>query len=233
MKPTPLTLAITAAAIALAAYAGTQFFSHPATAGKPAPVALPQSNDMHKITEEPASAPHAQKIQGGKIPADETVTPTSAPRGDESIVKRPSPQPASAPMAVASRDRTDAPPTASRSRSSDTQTPLTDQAQAQTVQPTQSSQIVYEVEPGVRAPAALIDDGKPLTPGQAKAIDLVGESFDANVAAATNSSASQSADPQVVWEAARKTADENFRLFFGDDAYNQKTLQAAQEALQK
>jgi hypothetical protein len=35
---------------------------------------------------------------------------------------------------------------------------------------------------------------------------------------------------QEAWEEARQTADERYRLFFGDDAYNGATLEAAIEA---
>ena len=47
--------------------------------------------------------------------------------------------------------------------------------------------------------------------------------FDATIAAAD--------DPAAVWEEARQHADNRYRLLFGDNAYNQKTMQDAIDAL--
>jgi hypothetical protein len=88
------------------------------------------------------------------------------------------------------------------------------------------------LEPGIRAPIALINDNAARTPAQAAALDQVAQSFDASVAAAVGSSSNEPTVSAEAFDAARAAADANYRLLFGDEAYNSKLLEAAREALQ-
>jgi hypothetical protein len=83
---------------------------------------------------------------------------------------------------------------------------------------------VYEIDPGVKAPVALAGTGEPLPPPQAAAIEQIGRDFDRAVEAGGGT--------EEAWESARKAADERYRLLFGDEAFNQKTLREAREALE-
>jgi len=83
------------------------------------------------------------------------------------------------------------------------------------------------VPPGARVPAILMDagspqDGVPINSIISGIIDEFVETI--NEAQRTNQ------NMQEAWEEARQTADERYRLFFGDDAYNGATLEAAIEA---
>ena len=83
------------------------------------------------------------------------------------------------------------------------------------------------VPPGARVPAILMDagspqDGVPINNIISGIIDEFVETI--NEAKRTNQ------NMQEAWEEARQTADERYRLFFGDDAYNGATLEAAIEA---
>jgi len=83
------------------------------------------------------------------------------------------------------------------------------------------------VPTGARVPAILMDagspqDGVPINSIISGIIDEFVETI--NEAQRTNQ------NMQEAWEEARQTADERYRLFFGDDAYNGATLEAAIEA---
>jgi hypothetical protein len=86
-----------------------------------------------------------------------------------------------------------------------------------------SGGIEYEIPAGMRAPAAFLPADRPLTPPMERFLDDVRREFDAKIAAAE--------DPATVWEEAREHADARYRLLFGDEAYNRKTMQDAIEAL--
>lgn len=75
----------------------------------------------------------------------------------------------------------------------------------------------------MRAPVVFLPEDRPLTPPMEKFLENVRDEFDAAIAAAD--------DPATVWEAARQRADDRYRLLFGDDAYNRKTMRDAMEAL--
>jgi hypothetical protein len=83
--------------------------------------------------------------------------------------------------------------------------------------------IIYEIDPGVKAPVALAGIGEPLTPQKAAAVEQIVREFDQAVEAGGGT--------EEAWEAARRAADERYRLLFGDEAFNQKTLREAREAL--
>jgi len=81
----------------------------------------------------------------------------------------------------------------------------------------------YDIPAGMRAPVAFLPEDRPLTPPMEKFLENVRDEFDAAIAAAD--------DPATVWEDARQRADDRYRFLFGDDAYNQKTMRDALEAL--
>lgn len=92
------------------------------------------------------------------------------------------------------------------------------------VEPTElATTLEYEIPAGMRAPVVFLPEDRPLTPPMEKFLENVRDEFDATIAAAD--------DPATVWEAARQQADDRYRLLFGDDAYNQKTMRDAIEAL--
>lgn len=84
--------------------------------------------------------------------------------------------------------------------------------------------IVYEIEAGMRAPVALLPHDKPMSPQVAAALESIRQDFDKAVSTAP--------DPAAAWEDARKRADEEYKMFFGFDAYNQRAMQDALEALE-
>jgi hypothetical protein len=69
----------------------------------------------------------------------------------------------------------------------------------------------------------MLPEDRPLTPPIQAFLDDVRREFDAKIAAAE--------DPAAVWEEAREHADARYRQLFGDQAYNQKTMQDAIDAL--
>lgn len=83
--------------------------------------------------------------------------------------------------------------------------------------------IEYEIPAGMRAPVVFLPEERPLTPPMQRFLDDVRREFDAAIAAADN--------PADVWEEARQQADDRYRLLFGDEAYNRKTMSEAIEAL--
>lgn len=89
---------------------------------------------------------------------------------------------------------------------------------------TPPSNIVYEIEAGMRAPVALLPHDQPMSPQVAAALESIRQDFDKAV--------SSTPDPAAVWEEARERADAEYRMFFGFDAFNQKTMQDAREALE-
>jgi hypothetical protein len=106
-----------------------------------------------------------------------------------------------------------------------------------------------ELPPGVQAPAVLVQDApqpsqtqpadqenRAPSEGQKAAQQQIANQFANDLAkAAADGTATGTADGTSVdaaaWAAAQQRADEHYRLLFGDDAYNQKTIQAAREAL--
>lgn len=81
----------------------------------------------------------------------------------------------------------------------------------------------YEIPAGMRAPVVFLPEDRPLTPPMERFLQNVRDEFDAVIAAADN--------PADVWEAARQRADDRYRLLLGDEAYNDKTMRDAIEAL--
>lgn len=89
---------------------------------------------------------------------------------------------------------------------------------------TPPSNIIYEIEAGMRAPVALLPHDKPMSPQVAGALESIRQDFDNAVSSAP--------DPAAVWDAARKRADEEYKMFFGFEAYNQRAMQDAIDALE-
>ena len=86
-----------------------------------------------------------------------------------------------------------------------------------------ASNIAYDIPAGMRAPVVFLPENRPITPPMERFLDDVRREFDATIAAAD--------DPAEVWDNARRRADDRYRQLFGDDAYNQKTMQDAIDAL--
>lgn len=86
------------------------------------------------------------------------------------------------------------------------------------------SNIVYEIEAGMRAPVALLPHDEPMSPQVAGALESIRQDFDKAVSTAP--------DPAEVWEAARERADAEYLMLFGFDAFNQRGMQDAREALE-
>ena len=86
------------------------------------------------------------------------------------------------------------------------------------------AQVAYEIEAGMRAPVALLPEDRPMSPQVAAALEGIRQDFDREISAAP--------DPTAVWEEARKRADEQYRMFFGFDRFNQKAMEDAINALE-
>lgn len=88
---------------------------------------------------------------------------------------------------------------------------------------TPPTNIAYEIEAGMRAPVALLPHSQPMSPQVAGALESIRQDFDREISAAP--------DPAAVWEAARKRADDQYRMMFGDEAFNRLSLEDAIQAL--
>lgn len=99
-----------------------------------------------------------------------------------------------------------------------------------------SGPLILDLEPGVKVPAAVLDNNQPLAPAQAKAKDLVTEQFADEIANASeqptaNKPSNAASDvSEAAWLQARRKADERYRALLGDEAYNRATMQASLEA---
>jgi hypothetical protein len=99
-----------------------------------------------------------------------------------------------------------------------------------------SEPLVVELAPGMRVPAALVEDDTPLSEGQAVALNQLEESFANDITSSLDPSQTENtgapADPTKTWDTARQRLDERYKAMFGEDAHNAKLLKSAQEALQ-
>jgi hypothetical protein len=75
----------------------------------------------------------------------------------------------------------------------------------------------------MRAPVVFLPEDRPLTGPIQAALEDVRREFDETVAAAD--------DPADVWDKATRHADDRYRQLMGFDAFNQKTMQDAREAM--
>ena len=96
-------------------------------------------------------------------------------------------------------------------------------AAATPVAATAPAPIQYEIPPGMRAPVVFLPEDRPLTAPVQAALDDVRREFDDAIAAAD--------DPADIWREATQHADDRYRQLMGFDAYNQKTMQDAREAM--
>jgi hypothetical protein len=94
---------------------------------------------------------------------------------------------------------------------------------ANAVSGTTVAPIEYEIPPGMRAPVVFLPEDRPLTGPIQAALEDVRREFDETVAAAN--------DPADVWDKATRHADDRYRQLMGFDAFNQKTMQDAREAM--
>jgi hypothetical protein len=91
---------------------------------------------------------------------------------------------------------------------------------------------VWELPPGVKAPAAFYENGTGGNPSSVLANEQIAQSFEEEVTGASTTPEEGTTETSVeVWDTARKRADESYRAFFGDAAYNQRGLQATGDAL--
>lgn len=101
----------------------------------------------------------------------------------------------------------------------------------------QTTPMILELDPGVRAPAAVLENTEALSPGQSKAKAIVAAEFAEEISKAVEEpSTSQQPDAtpgvdEAAWVQAQREADERFRALFGDAAYNRASMQAAQESM--
>ena len=90
---------------------------------------------------------------------------------------------------------------------------------------------ILEITPGIPLPAVLLAQDDPLSP-QAEAIkDRIAEEFEDAITQTSNPE-----KPKVhpdAFRAARDRADDRYRMFFGDTAYNRMTMSAAKQALKE
>ena len=95
----------------------------------------------------------------------------------------------------------------------------------------ESTTVMLELDRGVQRPIALLESGKKLTGEQAKAKDQIAEEFETKISEAARAPSGNAAPVDQVWLEEQARANERYRLFFGDDAYNVEIVRAAQEAL--
>jgi hypothetical protein len=172
----------------------------------------------------PASRPHADPAatRGSLVSSGHSQSPAAQSLAGQSGGSPPAPS--ALPLATTSHGsgRQTASVSPSREAGASVGAPLA--GGGTSVAPLATDGFVYEIDPGVKAPVALAGTGEPLPPPQAAAIEQIGQEFDRAVAAG--------GDTEEAWEAARKAADERYRLLFGDEAFNQKTIREAREALE-
>lgn len=102
------------------------------------------------------------------------------------------------------------------------------------VQPARGPMIL-EVSPGVRLPAILMEADEVLSPQAAAIKERIAEEFAQEIRDAVDPEKSEDpSKPEVApdeFDPAVRRADERYRMFFGDAAYNQRTMQAAKQAV--
>jgi hypothetical protein len=95
------------------------------------------------------------------------------------------------------------------------------------VGPPQGSELVIPVPPGAKVPALFLDEAQRPLPQQ-KMLDRMAAEFNETV-----SNPPPGVSVEEVWEQARLSADEKYRILFGYAAYNAYHLQAAKEAVRE
>lgn len=92
-----------------------------------------------------------------------------------------------------------------------------------------SGPVLLEVTPGIRSPAVLAESDGALSPQATAMKERIAEDFANEVTQAADPETAE-VDP-VTFDNARNRADERYRMFFGDAAYNQVTMSAAKRAI--
>jgi len=83
---------------------------------------------------------------------------------------------------------------------------------------------------GARVPAVLLDRGGPVdSPETAAIMNTIIEDFAAKIEEAKRANRNE----EVAWEEAREMADDQYKQFFGFEAFNEATLEAAGEAYEE
>lgn len=90
---------------------------------------------------------------------------------------------------------------------------------------------VWELPPGVKAPAAFYETGENGNPATVAANEQIAQSFEEEVLSESSSTSEGNTETSSgKWNAAVKRADELYRTLFGDAAYNSRGLQSAADA---
>lgn len=82
-------------------------------------------------------------------------------------------------------------------------------------------------------PAALLPPDSVLSAGQSAALEKIADDFNAEVNKALSNPNASDAQVAEVWDTATQTADDRYRLLYGDAAYMDKTMAAQLEAMGK
>jgi len=216
MRPTNMKIGISLLAVLLLLLTAAWFL----TARPARPPSVSTAQPAAKTTGDAAAADPQVPERAGVTRGSLSMPPVAAVAP---AVPGPAP---TAPAGAASASPSSASDSSARSRPSDASSVSSVSHGGATGAPLTAApaeEIQYEIPAGMRAPAVMLPDDRPLTPPIQAFLDDVRREFDAKVAAAE--------DPAAVWEEARQHADARYRLLFGDQAYNQKTMQDAIEAL--
>ena len=218
------------APIVLLAVAGLLLVFWLAFAGSPSPHEAPQSPTRDGSAQETPRSAKGMLPQSALV--DRAPSASTSPAGLFSKANAPLPPPDASTMPAAAGDigaprdlrpRSELnppPPVPSTTQgTSVTANPATETLPA----PIQDEIPQYEIPPGMRAPVVLLPEDRPLTGPIQAALDDVRREFDAAIASA--------ADPADAWEKATRHADDRYRQLMGFDAYNQKTMQDARDAM--
>jgi hypothetical protein len=90
---------------------------------------------------------------------------------------------------------------------------------------------LIELAPGVQMPVAALESAEPLSVQEAALKDGIAGEFGREVGEAAAESASSPEVLDQAWSRAQVRANERFRLFFGDQAYNRESIRAGRQAL--
>ncbi|HEX8296364.1 MAG TPA: hypothetical protein VF593_08700 [Chthoniobacteraceae bacterium] len=94
---------------------------------------------------------------------------------------------------------------------------------------TPPAELVLELEPGTREPVAFADAGEDRTIEQSESLAGISSDFDERVKQAAPDLSDDALSE--VWESEQMEADSQYRILFGDSAFNQRSMETALHAL--
>lgn len=96
------------------------------------------------------------------------------------------------------------------------------------------AEIIFELAPGMLAPAAVATthEALPLNPAQETLKEKIADEFAREIEGALADPITTSKALGETWSHAQKRADERFRLMFGNAAFVKQSAAAAREAMQ-